>query len=105
MVRISKRIIKTCKKMTDYYVRILNVPKLKTVTLLLMPIVFSEEEATVLDDVLVEQIELVSQLVFMKIEDDIPQLVDEIPDQCDDEVIDEIRNALLKANGLPVSNT
>ena len=76
--------------MTDYYVRILYVPKLKTVTLLLMPIVLTVQDAPVLDVVLVEQVEL-SQLVFMKI--------DEIPELCE-AVIDDIVHHISKIKAI-----
>ena len=77
MVRISKRISKSCKKMTDFYVRIVNAPRLKNK----IPIVFLIE-----DVIQTEQIQ--SKLAFLKI-DDIPPECDEIPDLLD-EVIDPI---------------
>ena len=94
MVRISKRISKSCKKMTDFYVRIVNVPRLKTIKLEVIPITFTQIEVVKVVEVLVEQIQLESKLFFLKI-DEIPEECDEIPDLLD-EVIEIEESIVVK---------
>ena len=99
MVRISKRIMKSCKKMTDFYVRIVNVPKMKTIELQVTPIVFFQIEDMKMSDGLTEQLEF--KLVFLKKIYEIPLLVDEIPDLCE-AVYDEV---IVKRSEIFISTT
>ena len=90
MVRISKKVIKSCKKMTDYYVRIVNVnvPKLKIIQLELPCIDFAVENQFKVV-LLTSMVELESQLVFLKM-DEIPELLKEVildPIEDSDEIV------------------